>query len=887
MTDGATPDIRARIVAVNELLAERFWAGEDVEGLLVERARAFDDFIIELWHGAAWPEAARDAIALFAIGGYGRAELFPYSDIDLLILIDGAPRDFEAQLERFIQSLWDLKLDIGHSVRNIDDCRKEAAEDVTVATALLERRLLCGPLTLDRKIGALFATDEIWPSAKFFKAKVDEQKKRHARFQNVEYDLEPNIKGAPGGLRDIQTIGWIVRRHFGNTALEDLPLRGFLTEEERARLEEGRRFLDRVRYGLHLVAGRGEDRLLFDHQRTLASRLGYRDTEAQLGVEAFMHDYYRHVMGLREVNDVLLQHFDEAILRAHYIPEIEAINERFQIRDSYIETTHDRVFEQNPPALMELFVIMANRRDIAGVRATTIRLVRGHLHLIDDAFRHDPTVTALFIDLLRAPYTLVSQLTRMRRYGVLGRYIPEFGEVIGRMQHDLFHIYTVDAHTMMVIRNMRRFHYRSSQETFPVACHCVRSLPKIELLYIAGLFHDIGKGRGGDHSELGAIDAVEFCRRHRLDPEDTALVEWLVRDHLVMSATAQRQDISDPDVVHAFAERVVTETRLDYLYTLTVADINATNPTLWNSWRATLMRQLYTETRKALRRGLETPVNRDVTIHQIMDDALDRLESRGIPRARVLELWDNPDPEFFLQHTPSQISAITEAIDAYVEDPKPLVLVRDVPGQVVEEGATEIFVYARDQPHLFAASVVTIGHLGLSIHDARIYTSDSERCFNSYIVLEEDGRPLKLTEPRREHIRRTMAEQLRYPIRPEVLIPRSRRMPRRLRQFQRAAEARIRNEPNSPYSVLTVEASDRPGILAQLGLLFVELAITVHSARISTLGDRIEDTFYITGDHGQRIEDAAQVERLTRSICKRLDAGLAAAGTGDGTGAEL
>jgi [protein-PII] uridylyltransferase len=868
-----TLDIRSRIAAANASEAERFWSGEDVGLLLTDRAASFDTFIRELWEQVEWPDAATDQLALFAVGGYGRGELHPYSDIDLLILCESDPVRFEAQLERFVQSLWDLNLDIGHSVRSIDECRAEADTDITVATTLLERRLLCGPLALDRRIGELFATDEIWPSAKFFKAKVDEQHKRHARYQDVEYDLEPNIKGAPGGLRDIHTIGWIIRRHFGNTVLEDLPLRGFLTDEELARLNEGKQFLWRVRYGLHLIAERGEDRLLFDHQRELASRLGYTDSEAQLGVEQFMHDYYRHVLALREVNDVLLQHFDEAILRAHYIPEIEAINERFQIRDSYIETIHEKVFEQQPSALLELFVIMANRRDIAGVRATTIRLVRSSLDLITEDFRNDPAVTALFIDLLRAPYTLVSQLTRMRRYGVLGRYIPEFGDVIGQMQHDLFHIYTVDAHTMMVIRNMRRFHYRSSQETFPVACHCVKNLPKIELLYIAGLYHDVGKGRGGNHSELGAADAIKFCTRHGLDADDTALVEWLVCNHLVMSAIAQRQDIHDPGVIHAFAAQVRSEQRLDYLYALTVADINATNPTLWNSWRATLMRQLYNETRKALRRGLETPVDRSSTIQQTMHDALDRLEARGMSRDHALGLWDSPDPDIFLQHSASRIVAITEAIDGQNVDSEPLVMIRDLPGQVSNEGATEIFLYARNQPNLFAASVIAMGQLGLSILDARIYTSTSDRCFNTYIVLDESGQPLDLDDLQRAHIRTTIARQLRYPIQAGTLSPR--RMPRRLRQFQRPTEARIDNDPSSSYSLLVVEASDRPGILAQLGLLFVELSITVHNARITTLGERIEDTFYISGKDQGRIEDPAVVAHLTRSICSRLDADLA------------
>ncbi len=862
-------DARRRIVASDALLAERFWSGEDIDAIVHGRAAFFDDLIKRLWNQIEWPESAAEHLALFAVGGYGRGELHPHSDIDLLILVDGESASYRAGIETFVQNLWDLKLNIGHSVRTVDECHQEAKDNIATATSILERRLLAGTLALDRQVGRLFATDEIWPSARFFSAKVAEQHKRHNRYQDVDYNLEPNIKVAPGGLRDIQTVGWIIKRHFGNTSRADLTGRGFLTAQEGQWLTDGRRFLWRVRYGLHLIVGRAEDRLLFDYQRTLAERLGYSDTDAQLGVEQFMHDYYRHVLSLREVNDILLQHFDETILRAHYEPKVEPINERFQIRDNYIETRSDDVFAQHPPAMMELFVIMANRRDISGVRATTIRLFRNHLDLIDDDFRNDPEVTGLFIDLLRAPYTLVSQLTRMRRYGVLGRYIPEFGRVIGQMQHDLFHIYTVDAHTLMVIRNMRRLHYRSSQETDPVAYHCIRNLPKIELLYIAGLYHDIAKGRGGDHSTLGAADVIAFCHRHRLDEDDTELVAWLVRAHLVMSATAQNKDITDPVVIHEFASEVRTEVRLDYLYALTVSDIKATNPTLWNSWRATLMRQLYMETRKALRRGLNLPVDRAAYIHEHKTEALARLSERGIDKARALALWDDPDPEFFMQHSVGQIASLTEAIAKHDLAAGPLVLVRDVAGHVSGEGATEIFLYTRDQPRLFAASVIAIDQLNLSIHDARIHTSAGNHCFNSYIVLDESGHSISSNAERARHIERTLIAKLSdldsYPKTVQ------RRTPRRLKQFQRPTEAYLTNDPELPWSVLRVVASDRPGLLARLGIIFVDLGINVHGAKITTLGERIEDLFYISGRDGSRIRDAARIDSVTQGICKRLD----------------
>ena len=449
-----TGDLRRRIGQADAELARRFWDGADVEALISERARFIDAFLAEIWQH--WFQG-NDGLALLAVGGYGRGELHPHSDIDLLILAK-RPQAVRDEIAAFVTLLWDLRLDIGHSVRTLADCKREAQRDVTVATAMLERRRLAGSARLAAKLDKLIERPSLWPSHRFFRAKRDEQRERHRQFDDVDHGLEPNIKGSPGGLRDIQTVLWITQRHCGTADPDVLVSHQLLTPLESRWLRQGRRFLWRVRFGLHLIAGRRDDRLLFDHQRELAKRFGYRDTAAQLGVEQFMHDYYRNVLLLREVNDILLQHFDEVIVRVRETPRVEVVNARFRVRDDYMEVTHDDVFRDSPAALMELFVLMASRTDVRGVRAKTIRLVREHLHLINDDFRANREVTAAFMNLLRAPHTLVSQLTRMRRYGVLGRYIPEFGRVIGQMQHDLFHIYTVDAHTMMVIRHMRRLH---------------------------------------------------------------------------------------------------------------------------------------------------------------------------------------------------------------------------------------------------------------------------------------------------------------------------------------------------------------------------------------------------------------------------------------------
>ena len=866
-----TGDLRRRIAQADADLARRFWAGGDVEELVAERARYIDAFLAEIWQH--WFQHT-DGLALLAVGGYGRGELHPHSDIDLLILAR-RPHAVREEIAAFVALLWDLRLDIGHSVRTLKDCKREAQHDVTVATTMLERRRLAGSARLVASLDRLLARRSFWPSRRFFRAKQAEQSERHRQFEDMDYGLEPNIKGSPGGLRDIQTVLWIIQRHDDSAALGSLVDKGFLSPLESRWLVEGRRFLWRLRFGLHLIAARREDRLLFDHQRELARRFGYTDTEAQLAVEQFMHDYYRHVLLLREVNDILLQHFGEVILRLGKTPSVEPVNERFRINNHYIEVVHDAVFRDSPPAMMELFVLMANRGDIQGVRASTIRLVREHLHVIDDAFRNDPRVTGYFMDLLRAPHTLVSQLTRMRRYGVLGRYIPEFGRVIGQMQHDLFHIYTVDAHTMMVIRRMRRFHHDSAREEFPVAWEVVHNLPKVELLYIAGLFHDIGKGRGGDHSALGASDVVAFCRRHRLDDVDTALVEWLVREHLVMSATAQRKDIADPAVINEFAELVGDQTRLDYLYALTVADINATNPTLWNGWRATLMHQLYHGTRQALAQGQDAHAQKDARAHrseraaQCREGALDELRAHGIGSERALALWDDPGDGFFLHHTPSQVAAITRAIAEHDLDSGPLVALLDL-GARASADATGVFLYARDRDNLFADSVTGIENAGLSIAAAHVATGASGACFNSYVVLGQGGRSMNDASATRLVKRLTAAVATGA-----ASGSPARRVSRQLKQFVMPTEVSLETRPGAATSMLRIVASDRPGLLSALGGLFAELGISVTRARITTLGERVEDVFEVTNRAKRAITHTGQADTITDTIRRRLDAEVA------------
>jgi [protein-PII] uridylyltransferase len=860
-------ELRTRIEAFDKLQAERYWENAEVDDLVAGRAAFFDGLIAEIWE-ARIPEAIRDDIAILAVGGYGRAELFPHSDIDLLVLAR-RPIAHKAHITAFMHTLFDLKLEIGHSVRSLKDCRLEAKGDLTVATALFERRFLVGSAKLAAGLDKVMDSRWLWPVAAFYKAKRDEQAQRHRQYDNEEYGLEPNLKTSPGGLRDIHTVIWVLARKFRTTDLGALERLGMLTAEEHAWLEDGRRFLWWVRFGLHLLAGRKEDHLQFQYQRTLSQRLGFADTSARLGVERFMHHYYRHIIELAEVNDILLQHFDESILRARERLRIVPVNERFQLHNGYIEVTSPHVFAETPSALLEIFVIMANHRDIAGVRAETIRSIRKHLHLIDDEFRHNPVNTRLFIELLKSSVTMVTQLTRMRRYGVLGRYVPEFGEVIGQMQHDLFHIYTVDAHTMTVLRNLRRLHNRSAEQQYPVAAHCLRNVPKIELLYIAALYHDIGKGRGGDHSVLGAVDAEAFCRRHDLSDADTELVTWLVRQHLLMSSTAQRKDIYDPDVIHEFATEVKSEMRLNYLYALTVADITGTNPTLWNSWKATLLRTLYWETRKALRRGLEQPVDRESSIRACQESALEKLANRGIPASEVRALWEVPGADFFLRHTPRQVADLTARMHEHDRTNGPLVVLLDLKSDGHAEGATELVVYMRDQPNLFAATVAALSQLDLSVHDAHIDTAENGFCLDTYVLLDLLGNPLSREPGYRARLVDRLETELRDPAEyPKIM---KRRVPRRLKQLTRATEVTLRNRRGARRSELTIIAADRPGLLATVGLLFYELGISVHSARITTLGERVEDVFFVTEADGKPIRDRERAYMLENTLRQRLD----------------
>ena len=863
-----------QVLEANKASIEKgFYDGTPAESLILERSTLVSGVLKLAWQQFKWQERNtrwRPArIALLAVGGFGRNELLPCSDIDLLILLERDNyADNSDNIQQFLALLWDIGLEVGHSVRSIRECRVQAELDVTIVTAMLEARTLCGDESLQEKMRERISIKKIWPAKKFFQAKVAEQKDRHRKSEYTEYSLEPDIKVSPGGLRDIQTIMWIANRHFGIEKFSDLVKQKILTRNESQQLSESLSLLWKIRCGLHIIAGRDDNRLLFEHQRTLAGIFGFEDSN-QLAVEQFMQVYYRLAMQVRANNDLLLQYFEEVILRSNDQQRVVTINERFQTCDNYIETTGPNVFKKTPTALLELFVIMGNNASIEGVRASTVRQIKSSLQYIDENFRNDPTNTAMFLSLLRSTEHLFTQLSRMAHYGILGAYLPEFGRIIGQMQFDLFHVYTVDAHTLQVVRNMRRFRYKNQEQKFPIAAHIHPRLPKVELLYIAGLYHDIAKGQGGDHSELGIEVAKKFCARHGLGDWDTSLVCWLVEHHLTMSSTAQRKDTTDPEVIHEFAELVQDQVHLDYLYALTVADINATNPTLWNSWRASLMRQLYVSTKRMLRHGMDASTSRAEFANEARSHAIERLEEHGISAVEVEKLWAKIDQDYFIRESVADIVWHTTGIVAHDLASGPLVMIRNDSNSRVTDGATHIFVYGDESISPFAASVSAFDKLRLNVVDARIANSSNGSVFDSFVVLESDGTPVKEHTPRVSEIERVLKGYLVD--HSQFKKKSSRRASRRHKQFSFRPDVTLTNEANQDYSILEVVSPDRPGLLSIIAQIFLDLGIELQSAKITTLGERVEDLFYITHQQGKPVNDESLAEALISKIENELD----------------
>ncbi len=853
---------RGALASGDASLRARFGDDEPVEGLVRDRARMIDVVLRRAWALHAGP--GEKDVALVAVGGYGRGELHPCSDIDVMILLPKrGVDDGHEGIERFLAFLWDIGLEIGHSVRSIDDCQRESGADVSVATTLIEARLLAGPEHLFQSMRRALGQESIWSSRAFFEAKVAEQQARHHRYHDTAYNLEPNVKASPGGLRDIQTIGWVAKRHFGAETFDELVQHGFLTANELRKLRAAQAFLWKVRFALHVITGRREDRLLFDHQVRIAQMFGYEDAAYTLAVEQFMQRYYRTVMDVSLLNEMLLQLFREAIL-SDGGSTILPLNARFQVRNDYLEVTGDDVFARQPSAILELFRIMQDHPGLRGVRASTIRALGRHLWLIDEEFRQNPRNHRLFLELLQAPVGVTHELRRLNLYGVLGRYIPAFGRIVGRMQYDLFHVYTVDAHTLFVVRNLRRLALPQFDHEFPGLSRLMRTLPKPEIVYLAALFHDIAKGRGGDHSELGAVDAEAFCLEQGLSRYDARLVAWLVRNHLLFSVTAQKKDISDPKVIQDFARAIGDQTHLDYLYLLTVADVRGTSPKLWNSWRSSLFHDFFERTKRVLRRGLETPVDKDELVAETRAEARELLARAGAEATRVEAVWARLSDGYFLRHTPSEIAWHTRLlIEREPGDASPLVAVRDTP----ERGGNAVLTYMPHTQQNFARTTALLDQMGLNILEARITPLDGGLSLDTYLVMEDTGTPIA-DRHRVQEIEQHLWRVLQRPETEPTVV--TRRAPRQVRMFSTPTQISFSDDNVQQRTVLELIAGDRPGLLSEIGKVLLAERVDIVTARIMTIGERAEDVFSVTDERGRPLDDDAR-ERLRSRLGEALD----------------
>jgi len=841
----------------SERLETLFHEGAPADALVEARSMLVDEVLRTAWKKHVGENA--DGLALLAVGGYGRNELLPHSDIDLLVLHNEAGLEaHRAELERFMAMLWDIGLEVGASVRTVEDCQAQARGDLSIFTTLTEHRLLAGTAALVDELEASLGPDHVWPSQEFFRAKLKEQQSRHAKFDDTGYKLEPNVKESPGGLRDIQTVAWVAKRHFGAGSLRDLRERGFLSKQECDELYAGQDFLWRVRFALHMLTGRKEDRLLFDHQVRVATMFGYVDADSTLAVEQFMQLYYRNIKMLTCLNDMLLQLFEQAILENAAAAEPRVINERFCIRSHFIEARRDNVFREQPWALIEIFLQLQRHPEVHGIGASTLRLIRRDRRLVDEGLRETLHARELFILMFREERGLTRALRRMNRYGVLGRYLPAFGQVIGHMQYDLFHTLTVDEHTLYVVRNLRRMAMQRFRDELPFCHDVMQRVPRRDLLYLAGLFHDIGKGQGGDHSTIGADTAKRFCLTHGLSHADADLVDWLVRNHLLMSLTAQRMDISDPEVVSEFAQKVGSRARLDYLFLLTCADIRATNPKLWNSWRKSLLEELYRATATTFDRGVENPQDTHEVVAERRSEAL---HLSGVTAAEADRIWGRLDDDYFLRYTSAELAwHLPALLQATADDT--LVLVEDV-----AERGTTVFVYTLDRDRLFAVTTGVLAQLGLSILDARLNTTADGYALDSYVVIEGDGSAIDGPR-RREEIQGALRDRLQ----PETLEPIrvSRRASRQLRHFDTPTIVRHYDEDARDRTVIELVSADRPGLLSLVGEVFAGHGVRLDAAKIATIGERAEDLFYVTDTSGNSLVDTDASDALCDEIAGRV-----------------
>ncbi len=818
----------------------------DVCALIFSRSDYIDTLLIQLWHTFEFHLDTN--FSLIAVGGFGRRELHPLSDIDLLLLHHGTiSPDNQQKISELITLLWDLKLEVGHSVRNLDDCLMIGRDDLTVATNLQEARLICGNERLFDTLKQKISHPDFWPSEKFFRAKLAEQEARHAKYHNTAYNLEPDIKLTPGGLRDIHTLSWIARRHFGATSLREMSKFSFLTDAEFRELNECQTLLWQTRFALHLELKRYDNRLTFSHQASVAERLGYKG-EGNQGVELMMKAFYRTLARVTELNKMLIRLFKQEFEPHENSKNIAILSDDFQRIGNQIDARKPALFQARPDTILDLMLHVADDKSVESITAATLRQLRTAKRRLGRFLCQIPEARDKFISLLKHPNALHKAFPLMHKHGVLSAYLPQWNKIVGQMQFDLFHAYTVDEHTMRLLRYISFFTDPAYQSKNPICYDVFPRLPKRELLLLAAIFHDIGKGQKGDHSKIGEKDAYQFCIEHGLSRPDSKFVAWLVRHHLLMSITAQKRDIYDPDVITEFAKTVRDEEHLDYLICLTVADINATNPDLWNSWKRTLLTELYYSAQKMLRGGLENPpdVREKIRHNQHLASAI--LRKSNFSPYEISTLWQRFKADYFLRHTYKQIAWHCEHILRH-ESNKPLVLL----SKNATRGGTEIFIYHQDKSGLFARVVARLDRKNLSVHDAQIMSSRDGFTLDTFIVL--DTKNDAISSDRHDEIKETVTDAL---IDEKPANPTYRHIPNQLLAFNVKTQVNFLSTRTQKRTRIEIIALDKPGLLAQIGAIFSVLNISLHAAKISTIGERAEDFFTITNHAGKALSPEEQ-----------------------------
>jgi [protein-PII] uridylyltransferase len=843
--------LRSEVKAGQQALRESYALTNDAQNLLRTRCRQVDDVLIRLWSGLDFPAT----LTLAAVGGYGRGELYPASDIDLLILLPHEPdAALQERLERLVGHFWDIGLEIGHSVRTVQDCLDEAAGDISVQTALVEARLLTGN-------ESLFATFQkrlrgnLDPLL-FFERKRLEQQERHLRFNETPYSLEPNFKEAPGGLRDLQVIFWVARAAGFGTTWADLEKNGFLTAEELKHVERCEEYLRHLRIRLHLMLGRREDRLLFDYQNTLAAQYGFESTPGKRASERLMQGYYRNAKAITLTNTILMQNIGAALA-----PENEQlpqpVDANFQSVGGLLDIRDENAFNHDPALILGSFLVMQENSDLHGMTARTLRALWRARELITPAFRAKPAHRAIFIKLLQGSRGVIHEFRRMNQLDILGAYLPAFGRIVGQMQHDLFHVYTVDQHILQVLRNLRRFTMTEFAHEYPLCSRIIAEFDRPWLLYVAALFHDIAKGRGGDHSELGTVDAQIFCEKHWFSAEETELVVWLVRRHLVMSPVAQKEDLSDPGVIAAFSKLVGDARHLTALYLLTHADIRGTSPKVWNQWKGKLLADLYYLTLEQLNQ--ETPPAPHGIIADRQAEAMRLLRYFALPETVHERLWKQLDTVYFLRHSAEEIAWHTRSLHYRIFNDQPVVRAR-----IHQEGeGLQVMVYTKDQPDLFARIVGFFARAGYSIVDAKIHTTTHGYALDSFVVL--NVAPHENDRDMIAYIEHELSDRLARQAPPEA--PSAGRLSRQVKHFPIKAEAEIQPDDKGTHFVLTLTAADRPGLLYTVANTIAEHGANLHTAKISTLGERAEDVFLISGGD---LADSSRRIQLETDLMERL-----------------